>query len=178
LVDRRADDDAEDAQSVGVVVRFGKLRCIDLGDLTWNTANALFCPRNLIGIVDAYVVTHHGQSLPRGLGEYYYGLSSCSPAEVHGLSPRVAMLTMGSQGHKEGTPDAMKTVHSVPGMDLWQTELIRDGGEKGYNGPEPFIANLGEESDKVPYIGLAASADGSFTVTNSRNGFTKRYPPR
>jgi catechol 2,3-dioxygenase-like lactoylglutathione lyase family enzyme len=177
-VDRRAEDDAEDGQSVGVVVRYGKFRFADFGDLTWNTANAMFCPRNLIGTVDAYVVTHHAQSLPRELGDYYYGLSSCSKAEVFGLNPRVAILTMGSAGHKGGTPDAMKVLHSLPGLDLWQTELIRDGGEKGYNGPEQFIANLGERSDKVPYIEVAANADGSFTATNSRNGYSKKYPSR
>ena len=177
-VDRRADDDAEDGQSVSVVGRYGKFRFADFGDLTWNTSNAMFCPRNLIGTVDAYVVTHHAQSMPREMGEYYYGLSSCSPAEVFGLSPRAAIITMGALGHKQGTPDAMKALHSVPGLELWQTEYIRDGGEKGYNGPEPFIANMGEPSDKVPYIQVAASADGSFIVINSRNGFIKKYPPR
>jgi len=177
-VDRQAEDDAEDGQSVGVVVRHGKFRFIYLGDLTWNTANSLFCPRNLIGTVDAYLVTHHAQSMPREFGEYYYGLSACSPAEVHGLNPRAAILSLGALGHKRGAPDAMKALHGVVGLDLWQTEYVREGGEAGYNGPEPFIANVGEKSDKVPYIELSAGADGSFTMTNSRNGYTKQYPPR
>jgi len=177
-VDRRADDDAEDGQSVGVVVRDGKFRFVYLGDLTWNTANSLFCPENLIGSVDAYLVTHHAHSLPKDLGPYYHGVSSCPPSEVHGLQPRAAILSMGGHGHRDGMPDAMKVLHSVPGMDLWQTEFIRDGAEKGYNGPEPFVANLGERSEPVPYIEIVANADGSFKVTNSRNGFVKRYPPR
>jgi hypothetical protein len=176
--DHRADDDAEDGQSVGVLVSYGKFRFIDLGDLTWNTATSLFCPKNLVGRVDAYVITHHAQGMPRELGEYYYGLSACPPAEVFGLCPRVAILSLGALGHKGGTPDAMKTLHALAGLDLWQTEFIRDGGEKGYNGPEQRIANLGARSDKVPYIALTANQDGSFSVTNSRNGYTKRYPPR
>ena len=176
-VDRRSEDDAEDGQCVGVVVRSGKFRCIDLGDLTWNTANKLFCPKNLIGPVDAYVITHHAQSLPKEMGDYYYGLSSCPPSEVQGFRPRVAILTLGGLGHKGGTPDAMKEVRGVPGLDLWETEFIREGGEKGQNGPEQQIASLGQPSDKVPYIALAANADGSFTTTNSRNSFTKKYPP-
>jgi hypothetical protein len=178
-VDRRGEDDAEDGQSVGVVMLHGKFSFIDLGDLTWNNANALFCPKNLVGTVDAYVVTHHAQSMPRTLGDYYFGLSSCPPSEVKGLNPRVALLTMGSLGHREGGPEAMKLVQSIPGLDLWQTEFIRGGGEKGCNGPEDFIANLGGgRSDKVPFIKLTAHADGSFTVANSRNGHTKNYPPR
>ncbi|MCX7011821.1 MAG: MBL fold metallo-hydrolase, partial [Candidatus Sumerlaeota bacterium] len=145
--ERRADDDSEDAQSVGVIVRYGRFRFACLGDLGWNLANSLFCPRNLIGTVDAYLVTHHGFSMSREHGDYFHGLSSCPPAETHGLSPRAAILTLGSNGHKHGTPDAMKAVHGVPGLDLWQIEYVREGGEAGYNGPEPYIANLGERSD-------------------------------
>jgi len=176
--DHRAVDDAEDGQSVGVVVQYGKFRFVDLGDLTWSVSAALFCPKNLVGTVDAYVVTHHAQSLPRELGEYYYGISSCTPAEVLGLSPRAAILTMGGVGHLHGNGDAMKTVHSVPGLDLWQTEFVREGGEKDHNAPEQFIANLGTRSEKVPSIEVSAHADGSFTVTNGRNDYTKKYPPR
>jgi len=177
-IDRRTEDDAEDGQSVGVVVSYGKFRFIDLGDLTWNTANKLFCPNNLIGKADAYLVTHHAMGMTRELGDYYHGLSSCSAAEVYGLHPRVAILSLGSSGHGVGTPDAMKLLNSVPELDLWQTQFIREGGEKGYNGPEAFIANLGEKSDKARHIKLVADADGSFRVTNSRNGFIKKYPPR
>jgi competence protein ComEC len=177
-VNRRAEDDAEDGQSVGVVVSCGKFRFVDLGDLTWNSANALFCPKNLVGTADAYVVTHHAFNMSRDLGDYYHGVSSCPPAEVYGLDPRVAILSLGSFGHKYGTPDAMKLLHSLPGLDLWQTEFIREGGEKDYNGPEQFIASLGKKSDKVPCIAIVAGEDGSFAVTNNRNGYTKQYPPR
>src|SRR5436305_616097 len=56
---RRGDDDAEDAQSIGTLVTFGAFKFIYLGDLTWNVALDLFCPRNKVGTVDAYLVTHH-----------------------------------------------------------------------------------------------------------------------
>ena len=91
----------------------------------------------------------------------------------------MAILSLAYHGHVPANPDAMKLVNSVPGLDLWQTEYI-SGGERHYNGPEAFIANLnpdGEVFDKVPYIKLAAKADGSFKATNSRNLFTKQYPP-
>ena len=39
-------------------------------------------------------------------------------------------------------------------------------------------ANLGEAGARPLYIKLAARPDGSFTVLNSRNGFTKQYGPR
>ena len=43
---------------------------------------------------------------------------------------------------------------------------------------EQFIANLGDGSNCAGHwIKVSARADGSFTVTNSRNGFTKIYKP-
>jgi competence protein ComEC len=178
-VDRRGDDDAEDAQSIGTLVTFGAFRFIYLGDLTWNVANDLFCPRNKVGTVDAYLVTHHAQSLPATLGSYYFGLSACPKSEVHALRPRVAILSLGTHGHKHGTPEAMANVRSAPGLeDLWQTALVTEGGEKDHNSTEPFIANLGTPPTSLSYIKLSAHRDGSFAMTNSRNGFTKHYPAR
>jgi hypothetical protein len=181
-IERRVDDDAEDGQSVGVLVQHGKFRFCFLGDLTWNVEHALFYPRNLVGTVDAYVITHHAQSLPKSLGDYYFGLSACPKSEVFGLSPRVAILSLGSFGHRVGTSDAMEMVRSCPSVeDVWQTELIREGGEKGHNSPEDFCANLGGPQNRnhpTRFIKISARLDGSFTVTNSRNGFSKTYAAR
>jgi hypothetical protein len=61
-------------------------------------------------------------------------------------------------------------------MDLWQTEKITGGGEAGFNAPDDYISNIGGgASEQVPYLKLVASPDGSFTVTNGRNGFSKDY---
>jgi glyoxylase-like metal-dependent hydrolase (beta-lactamase superfamily II) len=179
-VERRDDDDCEDAQSIGVVVSYGSFRFAYLGDLTWNVANDLFCPRNRVGAVDAYVITHHAQSFPKSMGDYYYGLSACPRSELAGLRPRVAILSLGAHGHKNGTPDAMETVRTSPRLeDLWQTEYIIEGGEKDHNAPRDMIANTeGQTTPARYFIKLSASLDGSFTMTNGRNGFTKRYPPR
>jgi beta-lactamase superfamily II metal-dependent hydrolase len=178
-IERRADDDAEDGQSIGVLVQYGKFRFVFLGDLTWNVEHALFYPRNLVGTVDAYIITHHAQSLPRSLGDYYYGLSACPKSEVFGLSPRVAILSLGNLGHRQGTSAAMETVRSCPSVeDVWQTEYIREGGEKDHNSPEDFCANLGGRQERTRFIKISARPDGSFTVSNSRNGFTKEYATR
>ena len=47
-------------QSVGFLLKFGKFKFLDLGDLTWNYEKPLICPENLIGTVDLYQTTHHG----------------------------------------------------------------------------------------------------------------------
>ena len=178
--ERRGDDDAEDAQSVGVLVTYGGFKFIYLGDLSWNVELDLFCPRNRVGTVDAYLVTHHAQSFDDSRGPYWFGLSAAPKAEVHALRPRVAILSLGSNGHPRGNAKALETVLSSPGFeDLWQTDLVREGGEKDHNAKESFIANLtATPRPELQFIKLSASADGSFAVTNSRTGFTKRYPPR
>jgi len=87
---------------------------------------------------------------------------------------------MGAQGHKQGTSAAIEVVESSPGLEgVWQTEKIVAGGEAGHNAPDDQIANIGgPRSEKVPFIKLSAEAYGSFSVTNSRNGFTKNYPAK
>ena len=56
------DNNAEDPQSVGVHVTFGKFRTIHLGDLTRNKEFELMCPNNRIGTVDVLLGLHHGQA--------------------------------------------------------------------------------------------------------------------
>lgn len=187
----RLEDDAEDGQSLGILVSAGKFRFINLGDTDWNPAYRLFCPDNLVGTVDVYLITHHGQSFAKTYGDnlkpvaggpdqklYYWSLSCCSPAEVWGLHPRVAVLSMGAEGHRAGDDESMKTVEKSPGIEgLWMTEKIVGGGEAGHNPPDDYIANIGgPRSEKVPGLKMVANPDGSFEFTNMRNGFTKAYP--
>jgi competence protein ComEC len=189
----RLEDDAEDGQSLGVLISVGKFRFINLGDTDWNPSYRLFCPNNLVGTVDVYLVTHHAQSFSKSYGEnlkpvpggpdqklYYWSLSCCSPAEVWGLHPRVAVLSMGAEGHKAGNDKAMQTVDKSPGLEgMWMTEKIVAGGEAGHNPPDDYIANIGgPRAEKVPGIKLVAHPDGSFAFTNMRNGFTKEYPAK
>jgi hypothetical protein len=177
-IEARLDDYEEDGQSIGLLFTLGKFRFIQLGDLTWNLANGFFCPRNPVGTVDAYVITHHARSYPRSAGEMSWSLSSCPKAEVHGLRPRVAIGSLGA-GAPVRRADALETVRTSPGLeDLWQTNLVRNGPEKEFNAEERFIANLGTGNQRPAFIKVSARADGSFSVTNSRNGFTKQYTPR
>lgn len=189
----RLEDDAEDGQSLGILVSVGKFRFINLGDTDWNPSYRLFCPNNLIGTVDVYLITHHAQSFSKNYADnlkpvpggpdqklYYWSLSCCSPAEVWGLHPRVAVLSMGAEGHRAGDDEAMKTVEKSPGLEnLWETQKIVGGGEAGNNPPDDFIANIGgPRSDKVPGIKMVAHPNGAFEFTNMRNGFSKAYPAK
>jgi competence protein ComEC len=179
-------DPTENAQSVGSLITFGKFRTLHLGDLTWNKEFELMCPNNPIGTVDLWMVSHHGQAI------------SNSPVLVHAIHPRVAIMNNGTR--KGGQPDAMKVIQSSPGLeDLWQVHFSQLSGQE-YTVPGMFIANtVDEEQPAMPiapmvapapgsgappapvhngkafWIKVQAKEDGSFTVTNTRNGFSKAY---
>lgn len=153
------EDTTENARSVGMMLTFGAFKMIDLGDLTWNKEHGLVCPGNLLGTVDVYLTTHHGTE------------TSGAPFIVHALRPRVAIMNNGAK--KGGTPRAWQTVHDSPGLqDLWQLHFTVDAGAE-HNVTERFIANMDETSGYG--MKLSAQRDGSFTVSNERNGFSKHY---
>ncbi|MCC6363855.1 MAG: MBL fold metallo-hydrolase [Bryobacterales bacterium] len=159
-VQQKAEDKSENARSVGTLVTFGKFRFLDMGDLTWNKELELVCPENRIGKVDVYLTTHHG-------------LDASGPAAlVHAIAPRVAIMNNGEK--KGGTPPAWKVVKSSPGLlDLWQLHYSAAGAGDA-NADDKMIANPKGE-DPGNYIEIQAQSNGKFTVTNSRNGFSKSY---
>jgi len=97
----------------------------------------------------------------------------------------------------------MKIIHSAPGLeDLWQVHFSQLSGQE-YTVPGMFIANtIDEPQNAIPvapiqapqqgpgaqpapahngtafWIKVSAQQDGTFSVTNARNNFTKTYKPR
>ena len=131
------------------------------------------CPENTIGTVELYLVSHHGSD------------TSGSEALVHALQPRVAVMNNGPR--KGGAVQTFQTLRAAPSLeDLWQNHYSVAGGAE-HNVPERFIANLQGRTptgDTSPVhmgpahrIKVSARRDGSFTVTNSRNGFSRTYGP-
>jgi competence protein ComEC len=156
----RPPDQTENARSLGVLIRFGNLRILDLGDLTWDKERDLMCPDNRIGKVDVLVVSHHG----------WY--QSSSPALVDATHPRVAIMDNGAK--KGGSIPVLDTVRKAPGIEaLWQLHYSDEGGAAHNTNPE-YIANL-DGPDAGHDIEITASRDGSFTVHNSRTGMDKNY---
>lgn len=154
-------DPTENAQSTGSVIGFGRFRAVDLGDLTWNKEAELMCPNNKIGQVDLYIVSHHGLDI------------SGSPALVHALHPKVAIMNNGER--KGGTVEAWDTIHRSPGiLDIWQLHFSAAGGS-AHNTDPKMIANMTSNPDAGNYLKLTASEDGHFEVTNPRTGYSKKY---
>lgn len=178
-------------QSAGFVLAYGAFRMLNLGDFTWNREFTLMCPNNPIGTVDLYLTSHHGLD------------QSGSAVVVHGVQPRVAILNNGTR--KGGHVQSFQILESSPGLEgIWQLHWSYWGGIE-HNAPGVMIANLddpaqiaaivnaaGTEKAAPPPAGAAGNAnhapahylkvsarnDGSFTVTNSRNGYSKTYNAR
>lgn len=158
---RRPEDKSENARSTGTLISYGQFRLVDLGDLTWNKEQDLVCPVNKIGTVDVYLTTHHGMDM------------SGSATIVHALKPRVAIMNNGAT--KGASKPAWEVVRASPGLlDLWQLHYAVAGGAD-HNVNEQLIANPDQANDQGKYLKLSAESNGTFTVTNSRNGVTKTY---
>ena len=160
---KEQDPTPENFESVGVVVRYGSFRLLDLGDLTWNQEHALVCPNNLIGIFDVFHTTRHGDP------------HAGAPQLVHAIRAKVAVMNNGER--KGGDPSYWQIVHDAPGLvDFWQLHRSAAGGTD-HNSPEHFLANL-NETDHGHNLKMSVRADGGFSVTNERNGFGRDYPAR
>jgi competence protein ComEC len=173
--------DPDDAQSVGSVIILGQFRAADFGDL-WRTKELeLMCPNNPLGTVDLLFASSHG------------AIASGSLPFVHGLRPRVVLMQNGTR--KGAAVEPMKTILGSPGLEtLWQMHWSYNAGIE-VNTPGQFIANVDEPTQIAAvltgsggrgnaahtpsyWLKVSASPDGSFTITNPRNGFSKAYKKR
>ena len=174
----------EDDQSVGSFITFGKFHTLVLGDLPLNGQFNLMCPNNRLGAVDLDLLARHGNVNAALL--------------MFPLHPRAAIMNDGTR--KGGQPESMKVIFSSPGLEnLWQMHFSLLSGQE-YTVPGMFIANSvddpptaipvdpyvlppqGQQAPPAPqhngaayYLKVTAQPDGTFTVTNTRNGFSKTY---
>lgn len=177
----------EDPMSVASYVTFGNFRTAHLGDMTRNIEFKLMCPNTGLPRVDLFLASQHG------------GDGANSKVLVHALRPRVVIINNGTR--KGASPQTMLSMHTSPGFeDLWQIHFSLLSGQE-FTGPGMFIANLLDEpsavmpiepmkapapdtpglqpapihNGKAYWIKVSANPDGTFTVTNQRNGFSKTY---
>jgi competence protein ComEC len=154
------EDQTENKRSLGVLIQFGKLKILDLGDLTRDKERELVCPENKLGKIDVYVVSHHGW------------VQSNSPIFVNAIAPRVAIMDNGAE--KGGSPSVWDIIEKSQRLeDLWQLHFSKEGGA-AHNVAAEFIANP-EGPDAGNYLQLTARPDGTFEVYDARTQKTKHY---
>ena len=196
----------DNSQSVGSVITFGQFRAIDLGDLLWNNELDLVCPSNPVGTVDVYFVTHHGldasgapplvhgvqprvaimqNGTRKGAGAQAVATIRSSPGledlwQLHWSYN--AGIEQNSAGVFIANVDDAATIANVltaPPRGGGPGGGAPGGGGPGNGAPGGGGRGAGAGAHTPAYwIKVSAKADGTFTVTNSRNGFSKTYAKR
>jgi competence protein ComEC len=193
--------DPDNAYSVGFVLGFGRFRTIDLGDLTWNHEGQLMCPANRIGTVDLYLTTHHGINQSNAPA-IVHGLQPRVAIMNNGTRKGGSLETFQALESSPGLEDLWQlhwshnvmVEHNAPGVFIANVEdnatvaniltapppaprgAGAAGGQPGAGG-----GRGGGRGNQPPphtpayWIKVTAQQDGTFTVTNARNGFSKTY---
>ncbi len=159
-------DKSDNAASVSFLLKFGQFTFLCCGDLTWNIEAKLVTPNNPIGVVDMFMVTHHG--LP----------SSNNPALVRAIDPRVVVMCNGPT--KGGHPDVINTLRQVGSLQaLYQLHRNIKLKPEEQTSAE-FIANQQETADCQGVLVKASVApDGnSYTVQIGVDGQQRTYQTR
>ena len=158
----QAEDRGENGKSLGYLLRAGKFEFVNLGDLSWNFQHRLACPVNLLGKVDLFQVTHHGVR------------DDVLPQQMWAMAPSVAVMNNGPT--KGAGAVAVETVLRSPGLeDLWSLHRAVNN-DAAHNAQERLTANLGDtEGCAGAWIRARIDPAGTYTVTNSRNGYSKTY---
>jgi len=165
----------ENTHSVASLISFGKVKIAAFGDLSWKAEHALSCPVTRLGHVQVLIATQHGSKI------------SSNPASIADMKPEV--VVMGSGGKKGGDEGPIDTIKASPGLQgFWQ--LHDSYAHPEWAKDKNYVANLNPSAADVAKYGkamftsppdqgydiaLSITKDGSVTVTNSRNGFTKTY---
>ncbi|WP_422926307.1 ComEC/Rec2 family competence protein [Singulisphaera sp. PoT] len=153
-------DPSDNARSLAIRFKFGKFRFLDCGDLTWNVEKKLVCPKNLIGSIDLFQVTHHGMAI------------SNHPTLVESIKPVVAVMDNGP--NKGGDAKAVARLKSIPSIRaLYQ--LHKNAATTDAENTDPMkIAN--REIVGGQFIRASASPDGaSFTIQIGSDGPMTRF---
>ncbi len=160
------DDPSDNSASLSLLFNFGDFRFLTCGDLTWNTEAKLVTPRNPVGQVDLFMVTHHGLPV------------SNNPALVLAIDPVVAVMCNGPK--KGGAEQTMATLKEVKSLKNWFQLHLNIDLDPSKQAPKEFIANTAQTSDcKGEWIMARVAPDGkSYTVQIGADGKKHEYKTR
>lgn len=149
-------DVTDNANSVAVVLQYGKFRYFDGGDTTWDVEGTLVCPKDEVGPVSLYQVDHHGMDI------------SNNPVLIKTLHPKAAIENNGA--HKAGMPAAYHHVlEALPAQDIFQ--LHRNMATSAAdNAPAINTANPGATDLGKGFDVIVAPDSKSFEIINERTG--------
>jgi hypothetical protein len=160
----KPDDVSDNHRSVGLVFSFGAFELLDLGDLTWNVEHKLACPKNLVGKVDAYQVTHHGLD------------QSNNPVLLRAVAPTVAIEDNGAK--KGGKGEVYRNLRAVPEIkDVFQ--LHRNVETTAADNAPPALVANDDEACTGQWIRLRVTPDAKkYTVLIPGKKTSRTYDVR
>ncbi len=158
------EDTSDNAKSIGILLSYGKFDFLNNGDLTWNIEHKLVCPQNYLGIVDLYMVTHHGMNI------------SNNPALVRAIQPTVSVMCNGPR--KGGHPDTVRLLKGLPSLKAAYQLHRNVETSQADNTDRSHIANW-DENCQGQFIKASVAPDGdSFTVTFGERGTPSTFQAR
>ena len=170
--ENRPPDVPENQLMVGALFTYGKFTFLDLADLDWEKEMELACPINRLGEVSIWQAGRHGALDGAG-----------APGFLYAIKPQVIVVNNGPRKGLGGpSPGSQKplTVHydrmaKSPGIEgIWQAH--RSLLDPDHNTAENMIANLEDTAECLGHwIKASVARDGRFTITNSRNQFSRTY---
>jgi competence protein ComEC len=196
--------DPENDQSVGSVIVYGRFRTVNLADLLWNSEANLMCPKNLLGTADLYLTSHHGLS-ESGSEALVHGLRPRVAVMNNGSRKGGAVQTFQTLHTSPGLEDLWLLhwsynggiEHNPPGVFIANVDDVQTiaavitapptqrtspggpgAGSPPGGAPAPGGGRSGGHTGPAYLIKVSAQSDGTFTVTNTRNGFSKTYHNR
>lgn len=143
-------DPSDNAKSLALRFRHGRFDFLNCGDLTWNIEHKLACPKNRVGKIDLWQVTHHGFD------------ASNNPALVEAIQPRCAIVCNGPK--KGGSPEVIRLLKRTKSLEaFYQLHLNVTSGADDNASPER-IANL-DENCKGDFLSVRLNEQGDrYTV--------------
>jgi len=158
----RSPDESDNARSIALLLTYGKFTFFAGGDITWNVEHHLVHPKNLIGQVDLYQVTHHGLD------------QSNNPLLLQAITPTVCVAMNGPQKGIE--PNTFKNLRQLPSLRaIYQIHFNTQFGEAG-NAAAEFIANP-QGSQKAEWIKASVHPEeGIFSISIGEGGDERVFP--
>lgn len=155
-------DNSDNGKSIALLFKYGRFDFLNCGDLTWNFEHKLVCPKNRVGEVDLFQVTHHGSD------------SSNNPAVIEAIKPRCAVICNGPK--KGGAAATFATLKKSPTLEgIFQLHRNITTGPDDNTQPE-FIANM-EEKCSGEFLRVRVEGD-QYTVSRGANTPLKTFHVR
>jgi len=161
--DDHPEDRSDNARSIVLKFQAGKFDFLVCGDLTWNIEKELVCPRDLVGKIDLYQVTHHGLAI------------SNNPILLQTIEPIVTVMTNGpGKGGEAETVHRLRTIPSI--QAAYQIHRNAKTGDADNTDPS-LIVNADPAGGR--FLHVSVSPDGSkFRVRMGADGPERSFESR